>query len=215
LIKRFILFFLIFVSCNCYALCEVASDAEIDDQIRAGLLQLCNRLAYNVPQKKSFVVFLSSKDEEINAYAFEKDKYSVIYITEPLMKVHSYDPRLLAFVVGHEMGHHALGHVTENFQSKLISRIKLAVFSTYGADAMGYGNLAKFSIKSIDNHFSRKQELDADVFSKNLVIKSGYSMQDVLSSLNVLLSLSNDSSLKSFFNNHPDTQLRIVNVQKN
>jgi len=205
---------LLLISNSCFASCEVASDSRIDSKLEIELQGLCNRLSYKVPQNKLFVLYVSDKDKEVNAYAFEKDKYSVIYITDPFLKVHSYDPRLLAFVIGHEMGHHALGHVTETWQTKLTDRIKLAVSSTYGADALGYGNLAKFSIKSADNHYSRKQELDADNYAKNLVIAAGFKMQDVLDSLNILLGLSNDSRFKSFFTSHPDTQLRISNINK-
>ena len=205
---------LLLINVNCYAGCEIASDSGIDSKLEIELQGLCNRLSYKVPQNKSFVLYVSEKDNELNAYAFEKNKYSIIYISDPLLKAHSYDPRLLAFVVGHEMGHHALGHVTETWQTKLVDRIKLAVSSTYGADALGYGNLAKFSIKSADNHYSRRQELDADNYAKKLVISAGFQMQDVLDSLNILLGLSNDSRFKSFFSSHPDTQLRISNIQK-
>jgi Zn-dependent protease with chaperone function len=212
--QKGLLFCLLFFYKSCFASCEVVGDTQIDPIFKIEMEGLCNRLSVKVPQEKSFVIFISEKDSDINAYAFEKGKYSVIYLTDSLLKIHSYNPRLLAFVVGHEMGHHSLGHVTETFQTKLVDRIKLAVSSAFGADALGYGNLAKFSIKSADNHYSRKQELDADAFSNRIVISAGFNKQDVMDSLNILLSLSNDSRFKSFFSNHPDTQLRINSLQK-
>jgi hypothetical protein len=81
---------LLLISNTCFASCEVASDSRIDSKLEIELQGLCNRLSYKVPQNKLFVLYVSDKDKEVNAYAFEKDKYSVIYITDPFLKVHSY-----------------------------------------------------------------------------------------------------------------------------
>ncbi|MBT8523995.1 M48 family metalloprotease [Polynucleobacter paneuropaeus] len=199
---------------NALAACKLVAQKQLNSFFEAGLQGICNRLSINEDSGKDFVLLISDKDSEINAYAYEKDGHSIIYITEPLLKAHSFDPRLLVFVMGHEMAHHSLGHVSETSLTKFLDRVKLAISATYGADAMGYGNLAKFSLKSIDNHFSRVQELDADKLSLSLMLKAGYQKKDALDSLNTLLSFSNDSHFKSFFNNHPDTQFRISNLEK-
>ena len=198
-----------------YASCEVIYDSQLEKSIEIEFEGLCNRLAIQDNKNINYVIFISSKDKEINAFAYEREKYSVVYITTSLLKEHNYDPRLMAFVVGHEMAHHSLGHVSENRLSKTLDRIKLSMLSALGVDIAGPASIAKFYIKSFENNFNRQQELAADKYSLYLMTLAGFKKSDALDSLNVLLGLSDSSHLKSFFSTHPDTRSRINNIQKN
>jgi len=210
----FFSFFFIFSISTAYAKCAFEYDFHIPAEKLSSISQMCNKLVINSASQSSSINVLLTKEVEVpNAFAFFHKKSKIILVSKSFLEIHYFDPHLLAFVFGHELGHFQLGHVkNETTLSNIFDSFKSGALASFGSESNLISSGLKFSINSYEAKYSQSQEIAADNYSYKLLLNSGYSKNDVLNSLAILNRNSSSSSWTRFFSTHPSTQKRIENI---
>ena len=108
----------------------------------------------------------------------------ILLHTGEIEKIAEFDPNALALTLGHELGHHALGHIIS------------------GVDR---------TTEIMTLVLSRQDELDADLFGMELVLKAGFSFQGAMKNLKNVLRHSNPyCSYEGLSATHPSWSDRIA-----
>lgn len=117
-------------------------------------------------------------------------------------------------VLGHEMGHVALGHTREKMQTAYATMAaRDAVSATSGvASQLSQSQLGDLVEGVINATFSRSEESEADDFSYDLLKKCGISTQGLASSFDKLATLS--GTAKSMFDSHPPSTERAQHIRE-
>lgn len=117
-------------------------------------------------------------------------------------------------VLGHEMGHVALGHTREKMQKAYATMAaRDAVSATSGvASQLSQSQLGDLVEGVINATFSRSEESEADDFSYDLLKKCGISTQGLASSFDKLATLS--GTAKSMFDSHPPSTERAQHIRE-
>jgi Zn-dependent protease with chaperone function len=147
--------------------------------------QLTERAGMPIPPERMFLMEASAKTNEINAYVTGLGASKRVVVWDNTIKKMAPDEVL--FVVGHEMGHYALGHVVKGIAFGLAG-IFVALYVAYRAlhwVLPGWGkkwgvpgqqdwaavavlalifNVIGFFAEPLGNGFSRMQEHAADVY---------------------------------------------------
>ena len=210
----FIFILLLFTTSSIYAKCSFEYDFHIPAEKLSNISQMCNKLVVNSASQPSSINVLLTKELEVpNAFAFFHKKSKIILISKSFLEIHYFDPHLLAFVFGHELGHFQLGHVkNETTLSNIFDSFKSGALASFGSESNLLSSGLKFSLNSYEAKYSQSQEIAADNYSYKLLLNSGYSKNDVLNSLAILNRNSSSSSWTRFFSTHPSTQKRIENI---
>lgn len=117
-------------------------------------------------------------------------------------------------VLGHELGHVALGHSRKAMQTAYATvAARDAISATGGAAAsLSKSQLGDIGEGMINSAFSRSQESDADDFSYDLLKKRKISTQGLVGSFEKLASLDAGRS-KSLFDSHPPSSERAQHIR--
>ncbi|MCE1781874.1 M48 family metalloprotease, partial [Enterobacter hormaechei] len=116
-------------------------------------------------------------------------------------------------VLGHEMGHVALGHSRKAIQVAYAAvAARTAVASAGGvAKQLSDSQLAELGEKLINSQFSQHQESQADDFSYDRLKKRGIKTEGLATSFEKLAKLG--SSETSMFDSHPPSQERAQHIR--
>jgi len=117
-------------------------------------------------------------------------------------------------VLGHELGHVALGHSRKAMQTAYATvAARDAIAATSGVAAqLSNTQLGDIAEGAINSAFSRSQESDADDFSYDLLRKRGINTQGLVGSFDKLASLDAGHS-KSLFDSHPPSAERAQHIR--
>ncbi|MFM0645586.1 M48 family metallopeptidase [Paraburkholderia bryophila] len=117
-------------------------------------------------------------------------------------------------VVGHEMGHVALGHTKKAMQvAYATSAVRGAASSAGGlAGSLSGSQLGDFSEKLINAQFSQTQESAADDYSFDLQKKKKLDPSGLVTAFNKLAQL--DGGQSSMFSSHPSSPERAQHIQQ-
>jgi len=117
-------------------------------------------------------------------------------------------------VLGHEMGHVALGHTREKMQTAYATvAARDAISATSGvASQLSQSQLGDLAEGVINATFSRSEESEADDFSYDYLKKRGINTQGLASSFDKLATLS--GSAKSMFDSHPPSTERAQHIRE-
>lgn len=117
-------------------------------------------------------------------------------------------------VLGHEMGHVALGHSREKLQTTYSAMAaRDAVSATSGiASQLSQSQLGDLAEGVINATFSRSEESEADDFSYDLLKKRKINTQGLASSFDKLATLDGGTS-KSMFDSHPPSAERAQHIR--
>ncbi|MDC9590606.1 M48 family metallopeptidase [Xenorhabdus sp. XENO-10] len=116
-------------------------------------------------------------------------------------------------VLGHEMGHVALGHTRKSMQVAYAAvAARTAAASAGGIAAqLSDSQLAALGEKLINSQFSQHQESQADDFSYDLLKKRSINTGGLVTSFEKLAKLGSGET--SMFNSHPPSQERAQHVR--
>ena len=117
-------------------------------------------------------------------------------------------------VVGHEMGHVALGHTKKAMQVAFAtSAVRSAASSAGGiAGALSASQLGDFSEKLINAQFSQTQESAADDYSFDVQKKKGQDPSGLVSAFQKLAKL--DGGKSSMLSSHPASAARAQHIEQ-
>ncbi|EAA9288911.1 metalloprotease [Salmonella enterica] len=123
-------------------------------------------------------------------------------------------------VIGHEMGHVALGHVKKGMQVALgTNAVRVAAASASASASAGgvVGSLSQSQLgdlgeKLVNSQFSQRQESEADDYSYDLLRKRGISPAGLATSFEKLAKLEAGRQ-SSMFDDHPASAARAQHVR--
>ncbi|WON77920.1 M48 family metallopeptidase [Serratia sp. UGAL515B_01] len=118
-------------------------------------------------------------------------------------------------VLGHEMGHVALGHTRKAMQVAYGTvALRTAVSSAGGiVGSLSQSQLADMGEKLVNAQFSQKQEREADDFSFDLLRKRGLDPNGLITSFEKLSKLEAGRK-SSMFDNHPASEERAQHIRE-
>ncbi len=117
-------------------------------------------------------------------------------------------------VIGHEMGHVALGHVKKGMQVQLgTNAVRVAVASAGGAiGSLSQSQLGDLGEKLVNAQFSQRQESEADDYSYDLLRKRGISPLGLATSFEKLAK-QDEGRQSSMFDDHPASEARAQHIR--
>ena len=207
---------------------------SLEDSLRRRIRRVTTRLARgNCVLPVTDLMVLGQEDAEllyddqdkelspdhINALAMELDGAPWLGLT-PLAAMLPEDE--LAFVIGHELGHHSLGHVedtTTNYfggflgtpLGRLITAVAGGLAALAGVSARLVGSLALMGYLRQRSQ-QRAAELDADRFSMNRLTDTGYDPRAALRFMDRISQARHDASpcslLEHLVGSHPSIDTR-------
>ena len=160
-----------------------------------------NQIGQRLAQKSDRVdipyTFQVVDDDSINAFA---TMGGFVYINKGLIEAADNEAEL-ASVIGHEIGHIVGRHSIEQMRNRALSQGLLSATGLDRNDAIGIGvELA------VNRPNSRSDELEADRFGLENMVKAGYAPAGILGFMEKLLQ---NGSPPSFLSTHPATSERI------
>lgn len=117
-------------------------------------------------------------------------------------------------VIGHEMGHVALGHVKKGMQVALgTNAVRAAAASAGGiVGSLSQSQLGDVGEKLVNSQFSQRQESEADDYSYDLLRKRGISPAGLATSFEKLAKLE-EGRQSSMFDDHPASAERAQHIR--
>ncbi|MDZ4032287.1 M48 family metallopeptidase [Kluyvera ascorbata] len=117
-------------------------------------------------------------------------------------------------VVGHEMGHVALGHVKKGMQVAIGTNALRAAAASAGGivGSLSQSQLGDLGEKLVNSQFSQRQESEADDYSYDLLRKRGINPTGLATSFEKLSKLE-DGRQSSMFDDHPASQARAQHIR--
>ena len=116
----------------------------------------------------------------------------------------------LRFVIGHEIGHVALGHSKSRLRTAYAAAAARQAIGIYGqgASILSAGVLGDIAEKFVNAQYSQSNELEADAYGMRLLTDNGYSPQAAMSALGKL------QGSGGFFSTHPSSRERVEKIRQ-
>jgi predicted Zn-dependent protease len=122
----------------------------------------------------------------------------------------------IASVLAHEIGHCAAKHVVKKYQAAFGYNLLGAVIGSQAGE--GAGDLAVKSANTamglIFSAYSRQDELQADTLGLKYMHQSGYDLNGMIKTFEILLANSQGGNVPSLFRTHPHVEDRIEKVKE-
>lgn len=171
--------------------------------------RLGKKLAAAAPGEKYPYQFKCVNDSSINAFALPG---GFLYINRGTIEAADNEAEL-AGVIGHEIGHVALRHGTNQASKQYLAQAPLAILGSFvGSNSVG-AILAQigtsFTTNSILLKYSRDDERQADLMGTQILYDTDYDPRYVASFFEKLGSRERGSD---FFSSHPNPDSRIQNI---
>jgi beta-barrel assembly-enhancing protease len=194
---------------------QVSQDAEkkimmlnnqrVDDYLD----QLGKRLAEAAPGEKYPYQFKCVNDASINAFALPG---GFLYVNRGTIEAADNEAEL-AGVIGHEIGHVALRHGTNQASKSYLAQVPFAILSSFMGSNSVPAILAQvgtsFAASSILLKYSRDDERQADLMGAQILYDASYDPRYVAQFFEKLDSKGRGSD---FFSSHPNPDNRIQNI---
>lgn len=147
--------------------------------------------------------------KDVNAFAMANGCIRVYSGLMDLM-----DDNEVEAVVGHEMGHVALGHVKKGMQVAIGTNALRAAAASAGGivGSLSQSQLGDLGEKLVNSQFSQRQESEADDYSYDLLRKRGINPTGLATSFEKLAKLE-DGRQSSMFDDHPGSQERAQHIR--
>ena len=149
--------------------------------------------------------------EDINAFAMANGCVRVYSGLMDLMNDNEVEG-----VLGHEIGHVALGHVkkaTQTAYATAAARGAVAASGNATVAALSQSQLGEIGEALVNAQFSQSQESAADDYSFDLLKKRGIDLNGLASAFDKLAKLSGGEE-SSMFDSHPGSQQRADHIRK-
>lgn len=176
---------------------ETTSNTKQLETIRDKIIPLDKRL-----QGKSKFPIYEISGKEINAFVLPN---GTIFFTQGLLKEVK-DEEILTFVLAHELGHYAHRDHLKSISRQIIIGFITSIF-------MSQNNNINLTIESIADlnglSYSRKQELEADLFANKIVYKLYGNNDGAVEFFQMLKEKEKFPEFLQYFSTHPSTQKRL------
>ncbi len=151
-----------------------------DSALTSYVNQLGQRLARYSPEPEFPYTFKVVRDKKINAFALPGGP---VYVNTGTIAAAENEAQL-AGVLGHEIGHVALRHGTNNASKAMLAQLPLAALGgIIGQGSIG-GQLAQlgigFGLNSVMLKYSRDAERQADIVGAQMLYDAGYNAEEMV-----------------------------------
>lgn len=119
-----------------------------------------------------------SNSKEINAYALLDNEQNYVVFTEGFLDEFGFDPDILAVAMGHELGHHKLGHSQADYGQNRNIAINIAsqTLGMLSSFFIPYSGLVVGNfLKGAGLSYSRDDERAADKWGMEIAFTAGFS----------------------------------------
>jgi len=187
------------------------NDRRVDDYLNG----LGRRLAAKAPGERYPYQFRAVNDRTINAFALPG---GFLYVNRGTIEAAQSEAQL-AGVIGHEIGHVALRHGTNQASKSYAAQVPLAVLGgVLGSNSIG-GVLAQigagFAVDSILLKYSREAERQADVIGTQMLYDNGYDPRAMAQFFEIIARESKGGGRgPEWFSSHPNPENRMGKVQE-
>jgi beta-barrel assembly-enhancing protease len=185
-----------------------------DKKVDSYLNRLGLKLASKAPGEKYPYQFKAVNDASINAFALPG---GFLYVNRGTIEAADNEAQL-AGVIGHEIGHVALRHGTNQMTKATAMQLPLAVLGGVVGSESIVGLLtqvgANFGAQSILLKYSRTAENQADIIGTQILYDNNYDPREMANFFMKLEEESKQSGGRSiqFFSSHPNPENRITSV---
>ncbi|NVK40499.1 MAG: M48 family metalloprotease [Oceanospirillaceae bacterium] len=184
-----------------------ATIAGPDSRYGKRLRQIADNLGHTIAGTPvNYKVYLN---EEPNAWAMANGCVRVYSGLMDLMTDNE-----LEGVVGHELGHVALGHTRKAMQTAYATAAARGAIAATGnttAVALSRSQIGDLAEELINAQFSQRQETEADNFSFDLLSQRGLNPEGLVTGFEKLARLNGGQS--SLFSSHPGSAERAENIR--
>lgn len=192
---------------SCKELDSKATLAPANSPYRQRLDKIASALGDNINgQPVNYNVYIT---KDVNAFAMAN---GCIRVYSGLMDMMN-DNEVEA-VIGHEMGHVALGHVKRGMQVALgTNAVRVAAASAGGVvGSLSQSQLGDLGEKLVNAQFSQRQEAEADDYSYDLLRKRGINPSGLATSFEKLAQ-QEAGRQSSMFDDHPASEARAQHIR--
>lgn len=193
---------------SCVEMDQKAQIASADSQYGKRMAKIAAALGDNINGTPANYKVYVTKD--VNAWAMAN---GCIRVYSGLMDMMTDNE--VEGVVGHEMGHVALGHTRKAMQVAYgTTALRTAVASAGGVvGTLSQSQLADLGEKLVNAQFSQKQESEADDYSFDFLKKRGIDPNGLVTSFEKLASMEAGRN-SSMFDDHPSSQARAEHIRQ-
>jgi hypothetical protein len=198
---------------------KVSADADRqlpiinDARITNYLNRLGRQLASRAPGERYPYQFKLVNDKSINAFALPG---GFIYIHRGIIEAADNEAQL-AGVIGHEIGHVAMRHGTNQLTKANFTQGILAIFGVMSGNSIG-AVLAQagagFAANSILLKYSRDAERQSDIIGTQILFDIGYDPRAMAQFFEKIQALSKGGRPIEFFSSHPNPENRVQGVME-
>lgn len=170
-----------------------------------------NKIAKNLGNTTTTGVPLNYKvyiTNDVNAWAMAN---GCVRVYSGLMDLMTDDE--VQGVLGHEIGHVALGHSTKRMQTAIATSMARDALSTYGGGKvaqLSQSELGDITEQLINAQFSQSQETASDNYSFDLLKSKKLNTMALATAFDKLASGGSNSNI---FSSHPDSKARSQNIR--
>jgi len=193
---------------SCKELDSKATLAPANRPYRQRLAKIASALGDNINgQAVNYNVYIT---KDVNAFAMAN---GCIRVYSGLMDMMN-DNEVEA-VIGHEMGHVALGHVKRGMQVALgTNAVRVAAASAGGVvGSLSQSQLGDLGEKLVNAQFSQRQEAEADDYSYDLLRKRGINPSGLATSFEKLAQ-QEAGRQSTMFDDHPASEARAQHIRE-
>ncbi|GAL56691.1 metalloprotease LoiP [Pseudescherichia vulneris] len=193
---------------SCKELDSKATLAPANSPYRQRLDKIASALGDNINgQAVNYNVYIT---KDVNAFAMAN---GCIRVYSGLMDMMN-DNEVEA-VIGHEMGHVALGHVKRGMQVALgTNAVRVAAASAGGVvGSLSQSQLGDLGEKLVNAQFSQRQEAEADDYSYDLLRKRGINPSGLATSFEKLAQ-QEAGRQSTMFDDHPASEARAQHIRE-
>ncbi len=185
--------------------------ALLPAQLAGDIRQTFERLRVEAGVDSHFVI---SGSREPNAHATITDAGPTVILNAGLIDIIGWDADGAAFVLGHELAHIRLNHLSRSRLKKQRQQDGLSgILGAVAGALVPFGGLVvDVGNEMIKASYSRDQERDADRLGLQLMAASGYDPQGAIRFHRQLLAL-DGGRLIPFLSSHPSGEERISRLQ--
>lgn len=194
---------------SCQEMDSKAQIAPASSEYSQRLAKIASALGDNINgQPANYKVYLT---KDVNAWAMANGCIRVYSGLMDLMNDNEVEG-----VLGHEMGHVALGHSRKAMQTAYsTTALRTAASSLGGIGAsLSQSQLGDIGEKFINAQFSQKQESEADDYSFDLLKKRSIDPSGLASSFDKLATLEQGGGNMNWFSDHPTSEARAKHIRE-
>ncbi|GLY59738.1 metalloprotease [Pectobacterium brasiliense] len=193
---------------SCEQMDKEAKIAPADSKYTQRLNKIADALGHDINgTPANYKVYLT---KDVNAWAMAN---GCIRVYSGLMDM--MNDNEVEGVLGHEIGHVALGHTRKAMQvAYAATAARTAIGSAGGvAASLSQSQLADLGEKLVNSQFSQTQETQADDYSFDLLKKRGVKLEGLASSFEKLAKLDAGHE-SSMFDSHPSSEGRAKHIRE-